>query len=148
MTLQKIGKLLMILQLSISVNSTHGSIENGLPKKCRRLAHKNMESRGKRLGAAAELTRALADFAPSREYGLNMQQWLQRNLASTISWSAPADLRSRRAHADCLAAALCWRIAFPDHSQVCWVLCSPRTATASFCRKPPSLEGNLTLSGT
>jgi len=64
-TLKKTGKLLMILQLSSSVYSTHGSTEKGLPKKCRRLAYRNLESRGERLGAAAELTGALADFAPS-----------------------------------------------------------------------------------
>lgn len=53
MTLKKTGKLLMILQLSTSVYSTHGNIENALLKECRSLAHRNMESRGKRLGAAA-----------------------------------------------------------------------------------------------
>lgn len=78
----------MMVQLSSSVYSPHGSIENGLPKKRRRFAHRNLERRGERLGAAAELSRALADFAPWRERGLNTQQWLRRDLASEVSWCA------------------------------------------------------------
>lgn len=104
--LKKTGKLLMILQLSSSVYSTHGSTENGLLKKCRHVAHRNMESRAKRLEAAAELTRALANFAPSRERSLNVRQWLGRSLASKISWCAPANLHAHRQRANCLVAAL------------------------------------------
>ena len=134
----------MTLQLSSSVYSTRGSIENGLPKKRRRLAHRSMESRGGRLGAAAELTGALADFAPSRGRSLKRAAVAPEKLGlrdlPLCSCRSPCPQGACRLPGCGSALENC--IPHP-------LAGLPGPLLSSGCllrRKPPSLEENLTVS--